>query len=68
MGYVLAKLAEEPVRHRAALYEDLAAFVPDENFARQLLAQAQALRRADERTQVLRLALQQTRRSGPHRA
>ena len=59
LGYFLAKLDEEPLRHRATLCEDLAAFVPDEAVARQLLEQARALRQADQRTQLLRLALQQ---------
>jgi hypothetical protein len=57
LGYILAKLDEEPLRHRAELYEDLAAFIPDEGVSRQLLAPAQALRHSDRQAQMLRLAL-----------
>ena len=57
VDYILCKLETEPVASRAALYEDLAEFLPSETIAGQLREQAQTLRDVEKRAQAIKLAM-----------
>lgn len=57
VNYILCKLENEPVASRAALYDDLAEFLPSENMALQLREQARTLRDVEKRSLAIKLAL-----------